>query len=137
MLDKWEMAIQVTRAVLDGLLAEAAATVPDECCGLLLARDGLIEEARPTANVAADPRRRFEIDPQALIDAHREAREGGPQIVGYYHSHPAGPVEPSATDRARAAHDGSVWAIVGTSAVTFWRDEETGFVPLSYAVEDR
>jgi proteasome lid subunit RPN8/RPN11 len=137
MLDKWEMAFQVTRAVLDRLLAEAAAAVPEECCGLLLGRDGLIEEARPAANVATDRRRAFEIDPQALVDAHRAARAGGPQILGYYHSHPRGPAEPSATDRAQAAHDGKVWAIVGTSGVTFWRDEETGFVPLSYAVEAR
>jgi len=122
---------------LKRMQSEAVRAHPEECCGLLLARDGLIEEARPATNVAADPRRRFEIDPQALIDAHREAREGGPQIVGYYHSHPAGPAEPSSTDRAMSAHDGSIWAIVGEGDVTFWRDEEAGFVPLSYSVEDR
>ena len=36
-----------------------------------------------------------------------------------------------------AAGDGRVWAIVGQGGVTFWRDEEVGFVPLSYAIEDR
>ena len=131
------MRLHVTRAALDRLLAEAARAAPEECCGILLGGDGLIEEARPAANVAADPRRRFEIDPQALVDAHRAARAGGPQVIGYYHSHPAGPAEPSATDRAEAAHDGSVWAIVGERGVTFWRDEEARFVPLSYAVDDR
>lgn len=115
---------------------EAARARPEECCGLLLGRNGTIEEARPAANVAADPRRRFEIDPQALVDAHRVARSGGPQVLGYYHSHPAGPAAPSATDRAQASHDGHVWAIAGEGGVTFWRDEEAGFVPLSYAVED-
>ena len=131
------MQIRVSRPVLDRLLSKASRTAPEECCGILLGSDGLIDEVRPAPNVAADPRSRFEIDPQTLVDMHREARSGGPQIVGYFHSHPAGPAEPSATDRAQAAHDGSVWAIVGEGGVTFWRDEEAGFVPLSYTVVDR
>jgi proteasome lid subunit RPN8/RPN11 len=123
--------------VLDRLLAEAARAAPEECCGILLGCGGLIEDTRTAANVAADARRRFEIDPQALVDVHRAARNGGPHVLGYYHSHPNGPAEPSAVDRERAAGDGRVWAIVGQGGVTFWRDEEAGFVPLSYAIEDR
>ncbi len=118
------------------MLAEAEASAPEECCGLLLGGQS-VEEIRPAANVASDRRRRFEIDPQALVDAYRSARAGGPQIAGYYHSHPAGPAEPSEVDRAMAAGDGKVWAIVGESGVAFWRDEEAGFAPLSYVVEDR
>lgn len=130
------MEIRVSRPVLDRLLTEAARAAPEECCGILLGVHGLIDEARPARNVASDQRRRFEIDPQALVDAHRKARSGGPQILGYFHSHPAGPAEPSATDRTQAAHDGRIWAIVGKGDVTFWRDEEAGFVPLSYTIED-
>ena len=130
------MDLRVTRAALDGMRATARDSAPDECCGLLLGRER-IEEARPAANVAAEPRRRFEIDPQALVDAHRVARNGGPEIIGYYHSHPAGSATPSITDRAMASGDGRVWAIVGTDGVTFWRDDEHGFVSLSYTIEDR
>jgi proteasome lid subunit RPN8/RPN11 len=115
--------------------AEARVSSPEECCGLLLGR-GTIDEALPVANIHPDSRYRFELDPQALIDAHRAARAGGPQVLGYYHSHPAGPAEPSATDRAMAAGDGRVWAIVGADDVTFWHDEEAGFAPLPYTVED-
>lgn len=118
------------------MCAEAAAAAPDECCGLLLG-DHRIAEARPAANVAPDPRHRFEIDPHALIAAHRAARTGGPAVLGYYHSHPGGPAMPSATDRAMASGDGRVWAIVGRDGVTFWRDDGDGFAPLPYAVEDR
>ena len=131
------MGIRVSRPVLERLRTEAARVAPEECCGILLGCGGLIEDARPAANVAADPRRRFEIDPQSLVDAHRAARDGGLHVLGYYHSHPTGPAEPSAADRERAAGDGRVWAIVGQGGVTFWRDEEAGFVPLSYAIEDR
>ena len=130
------MKLRVTREALDRLQAEARASATKECCGLLLG-DGAVEEARPAANVAADPRRRFEIDPRALVDAHRTAREGGPAVIGYYHSHPTGPAAPSDTDRAMAAGDGMVWAIVAGGGVTFWRDDGDGFAPLPYAVEDR
>jgi len=131
------MAVEVLRIVLDALMAEAARAGPEECCGLLLGRENRIESARSAANIAADPLRRFEIDPQALVDAHRAARAGGPQVLGYYHSHPGGPAAPSATDRAMAAGDGAVWAIVGETGVAFWRDEERNFTALSYAVTDR
>jgi proteasome lid subunit RPN8/RPN11 len=131
------MEVRVTRAALGTMLGESGLAVPNECCGILLGRDRAIDEARPTPNVAADPRRHFEIDPQALVDAYRLGRSGGPKVIGYYHSHPAGPARPSETDQAMAAGDGSVWAIVGQTAVTFWRDGQEGFEPLSYTVEDR
>ena len=118
--------------VLDTLRAEADRAAPEECCGVLLGRPGTIEEARPARNVADARLRRFEIDPQALVDAHRAARAGGPQVLGYYHSHPGGPAEPSAIDRAMAAGDGRIWAIVGERDTTFWRDDEAGFARLSY-----
>jgi proteasome lid subunit RPN8/RPN11 len=130
------MDLRVSRPILEAVLAEAALAAPDECCGLLLGRGGLIEEARSAANVATERHRHFEIDPQALIDAHRAARGGGRPVLGYFHSHPGGPAKPSATDCAQAAGDGSIWAIVGETGVTFWRDEEAGFVPLSYTVVD-
>lgn len=128
--------LRVPASVVDSLLAHAASAAPEECCGLLLGHDSTIAEARPAANVAEDRRRHFEIDPQALVDAHRAARAGEPDVLGYYHSHPSGPAAPSATDRAMAAGDNRIWAILGEGGVTFWRDGGQGFVPLSYAVED-
>ena len=130
------MELRVTRAALNAILAAADDAAPEECCGLLTGRPDCIERATLAANVAEDRRRRFEIDPQALVDAHRVARGGGAAVLGYFHSHPSGPPEPSATDRAQAAHDGSVWAIAGASGVAFWRDGEDGFVRLSYRLED-
>jgi proteasome lid subunit RPN8/RPN11 len=131
------MELELTRAALERILAEAARALPCEACGILLGHDRLIERAVPAANVHPTPRTHFEIDPQALVDAHRAARRGGPDVLGYYHSHPGGPAEPSATDRTMAAGDGRVWAIVGQGGVTFWRDDEDGFAKLSYSVTER
>ena len=130
----------VTRSVLTALLDAAASAAPDEACGLLLGREGAIDRVQPCANVAGEPRRFFEIDPAALIAAHRAERGGGPVLLGYFHSHPSGVAEPSAEDRRQASGDGKVWAIigsgVGSTQVRFWRDEPTGFVALSYALSD-
>ena len=95
-----------------------------------------ITSLQPAANVHAAPDTRFEIDPQVLIDAHRAARGGGPQVIGYYHSHPVGEAIPSATDRGLSAGDGRIWAIVAKDGVRFWRDDAEGFSPLSYEVVD-
>lgn len=131
------MPLEVSSALIERLVADAAAAYPHEACGLLLGRVEQVAEARLCANVHPDPACHFEIEPQALIDAHRAARSGGPQVVGYFHSHPAGPPEPSATDRAHATGDGRVWAIIGEGSVGWWRDAPGGFEPLSYTVLPR
>ncbi|MGZ3173299.1 MAG: Mov34/MPN/PAD-1 family protein [Croceibacterium sp.] len=130
------MEIVLTREAFDRICSAAARASSEEACGLLLGRDGRIEEAVQARNVHSSPRTHFEIDPQALIDAHRAEREGGPHVIGYYHSHPLGPPAPSENDRAMASGDGRVWAIVGEGDVTFWRDDEDGFAALSYSVTE-
>jgi len=130
------MVIELTRAVLERISSEAARAVPEEACGLLLGRQGRIQQVVSAPNVHPTPQTHFEIDPQALVDAHRAARQGGPEVLGYYHSHPIGAAEPSATDRAMAAGDGRVWAIAGEGDVTFWRDDKDGFAKLSYSLDD-
>ena len=135
------MGLLVTRDVLDLLRDEAIAASPAECCGILLGTGNQITAALPAANIHRQPATHFEIDPQALIDAHRAARADGPQVLGYYHSHPQGPAHPSATDREEAAHDGLLWAIIAPGDlaehdVSFWRDDESGFTPLPYAPDD-
>lgn len=124
------MDIEVASEVIDLILAEAAAAHPHECCGILLGQDGWVERALPAVNVHPDPSRHFEIDPAALIAAHKAARAGGAQVVGYYHSHPTGLAEPSATDRAMAAGDGRIWAIAADGRVSWWQDRQEGFAAL-------
>ena len=130
------MHIAVTRDVIAGIEAEARAAHPRECCGILLGEGDRIDQVVPTANVHPAPDTHFEIDPQALIDAHRAARSGGPQVMGYYHSHPAGAAVPSETDRAMAARDGKLWAIISADSLRFWSDDPDGFHALSYEIVD-
>ena len=129
------MTIEVTSAVLEALIAAARAVHPNECCGLLFGTTTAIEAVRAAANVHPTPATHFEVDPQALIDAHRAMRRGGAaRLVGYYHSHPSGPPEPSATDRALAARDAMIWAIIGQGRVMLWRAGGDGLAALPYRV---
>lgn len=133
--DSGGFGVEARYEVVDTIRAEAARAAPEECCGLLLGQGGRIERAVPTANVAEAPRRFFEIDPQALIDAHRDARAGGPEVLGHYHSHPSGKAEPSKIDQAAAA-EGQIWAIASADEVTFWRAEKHGLRRISCFIID-
>lgn len=128
------MTLEVTSGALATVLAEAQRAAPFECCGLLLGREDRILEASAAANVSPEPLTRFEIDPAALFAAHKAARGGGPQVLGYYHSHPAGHPVPSVTDCEHSTGDRRIWAIAARGEVAFWRDSEEGFKPLSWRV---
>jgi proteasome lid subunit RPN8/RPN11 len=125
------MTIEVTSGVMATLVHEARLAGSHECCGLLLGQHERIDVAVPAANVSLRPDVQFEIDPQALFAAHKAARTGGPQLLGYYHSHPAGHPLPSATDCEHSTGDLRVWAIVASGEVAFFRDCGDGFTPLS------
>lgn len=118
--------------LLNALHTEAASAAPHEACGLLLGKGNRIDSIQPARNVHRVPETHFEIDPQALIDAHRSARNDGPEIIGYYHSHPKGPPQPSATDQEMAAGDGKIWAVIGAGRIEFWRDAASGFEAVGY-----
>ncbi|WP_264583760.1 M67 family metallopeptidase [Sphingobium sp. B7D2B] len=117
------MAVHISRPLRDAIRAQAKAAASRECCGLLLGQrlagadggttDIAVTELRAAANVAEQPEHRFEVDPAVLIAAHREARQGGPAIVGHYHSHPHGEAVPSAVDAAMAGAAGEIWLLVG------------------------
>jgi desampylase len=108
--------VTTTCDVRDRLIAHAREESPRECCGLLLGRGDEVAEARRARNVASSPETRFVIDPKDHIDARRDGRARGLEILGFYHSHPHGAAVPSATDLAEATYPGCVYAIIGLGA---------------------
>lgn len=120
------MGIAISTSIVELMHRAANEVSPNEACGLLFGTATRIDAANVVANVAADPRRHFEIDPAALFAALRAERSGGPKLVGYWHSHPNGSAIPSATDAAMAASDGKLWLIVASGAVGTWRAEQGG-----------
>ena len=79
---------------------------------MLLGAPDVVSDARPARNLAADANR-FLIDPRDHIDARREARALGLDVVGFYHSHPHSAAVPSPTDLAEASYPDHLYLIVG------------------------
>jgi proteasome lid subunit RPN8/RPN11 len=120
------MSFTISSGVLDRILARAAASLAEEVCGLLFGTPDAIAAAEPCENVADHPAHSFEIDPAALLAAHRRARLGGPAVIGHYHSHPTGNPVPSPRDAAQAMGDGAIWLIIGGGQARAWRSDAPG-----------
>ena len=105
------------------LVDEARVAGDEEMCGLLVGRREAVRSwvARTVACRTAAPegrrQTRFEIDPRRLIEEERVVRGSGEEVVGFYHSHPAGDPVPSPVDRTyMGLWPGMVWVIVGARA---------------------
>jgi proteasome lid subunit RPN8/RPN11 len=102
----------IYKEAVGAILAAARASAPRECCGVLLGRANHIVEAVQARNLSEDPDR-FLVDPADHIDACRQARQRGLEVVGFYHSHPHSPARPSARDLAEVSYPEHVHLIVG------------------------
>ena len=120
------MTLILSSAILDDLRRYAKAAAPEEACGLLFGEGGAVLRAVLANNVAVNRLHFFEIDPAALIAAEKGMRGGGEAIIGYFHSHPEGSVEPSQTDAAMAAPDGRMWLITNGYDVAAWQAVANG-----------
>jgi [CysO sulfur-carrier protein]-S-L-cysteine hydrolase len=121
--------VRILAGAVAAMVAHARADAPDECCGLLLAREALIEEAVPARNAKRGPTA-YLIHPGDHFAAIRRAREEGTRVVGAYHSHPRSASTPSPTDIAEAFDPGLLYVIVslaeGEPEVRAWRIKGSG-----------
>ena len=118
-LDRAPRKLHLAAGLAGTLVEEARVAGDEEMCGLLVGRREAVRSrvARTVAcrNAAPEGRRhtRFEIDPRRLIEEERVARGSGEEVVGFYHSHPAGDPVPSSVDRTyMGLWPGMVWVIV-------------------------
>jgi proteasome lid subunit RPN8/RPN11 len=102
----------LTPSQVQQIEGEGSQAYPNECCGIIIGRDvsdgactrRIVERLEPMANVF-DPqqqRRRFAVDPLALMRAEKSAAAEERLVLGFYHSHPDHPARPSEFDREHA-----------------------------------
>jgi len=77
---------------------------PLEACGLLAGRGKRVEKMIGVKNQAQSPVR-FVMDPYEQLHAFDWIESNGLDLLGIFHSHPAGPETASATDIAEAAYN--------------------------------
>ncbi len=80
------------------------AQAPLEACGLLAGINDQVQAVLLIANQAQSPAR-FRMDPLEQLQAFEWMDAHGLDLVGIFHSHPAGPETASATDIAEAAYE--------------------------------
>jgi proteasome lid subunit RPN8/RPN11 len=106
---------------------------PNEACGLLAIRDGVLERYLPCINAAASPYR-FDLvvpDPAVVIDLEDEGFE-----LGVFHSHPTDSARPSKTDLANIGlWEGKPYLILSraTGELACWRIRGGAVEPLPLA----
>lgn len=106
------------------LRAHAEAEAPNECCGVLVFKDGVAERYVPGTNRLASPYRyELDIDP-AVWFLEDEGYE-----LAIFHSHPETAPKPSRTDRENVGlWAGKPYFIYGlaTDELRGWRVERDG-----------
>ncbi len=98
--------MEIPEALFKELEVHALEGHPAEVCGFLLGLDGEVRQVlrvkRGDNLLAGSTNDRYLVDPKDTLEADREARLEGLDILGFYHSHPDHPAAPSSYDRERA-----------------------------------
>jgi len=100
--------LKLSRKIETEIRQAGAEAYPNECCGILFgSEDGdgqTVKSLRPIVNAreSSEQYHRFLITAEEMMEAELEARKLGLDIVGFYHSHPDHPAEPSEYDRDHA-----------------------------------
>jgi [CysO sulfur-carrier protein]-S-L-cysteine hydrolase len=116
--------VRISRAQWDDLLAHAREESPNECCGYLPLRDGVVESVKRAENARCSPYG-YELDHKSLFAANELEDDG--YEVAVYHSHPRSPAQPSQTDINLARYPNWLYVIVSPvdePGVRAWRIAE-------------
>lgn len=88
---------------------------PNEACGYLAAKDGVVAHHFELTNIDAAPDH-YSMEPAEQFATIRKIREQGLKVTAVYHSHPETPARPSVED-IRLAHDPNmIYVIVSLMA---------------------
>lgn len=86
------------------MLAHLEGQLPLEACGLLAGKNDRVEKVLPVRNREQSPVR-FVMDPYEQLKALDWIDSNGLELLGIFHSHPAGPETASVTDIEEAAYE--------------------------------
>ena len=123
---------------MDQIHDHAREAYPEECAGALVGMDSggikVVVDVWQAENTHEEERsRRFLIEPPTIKKFEEQAEERDMRLLGFYHSHPDHPAEPSEYDREHA-WPGYSYVIASVSAdnveeMRSWtlRDDRSGY----------
>ncbi len=99
--------IRLTSADIEAIKDIAQKTYPHECCGVMVGsvENGVktVTELVPAENQRTDsPANRYLITPDLLNELEKKLKDTDRAIVGFFHSHPDVPAQPSTYDQDHA-----------------------------------
>jgi [CysO sulfur-carrier protein]-S-L-cysteine hydrolase len=131
--------VRISRALLDEIIAHARADAPNECCGMVAARDGVAVAVHRARNTAASPLR-YEMDGMEQYQIQTAIEDAGLELGAIYHSHTRSAPEPSQTDINLAFYPEALYVIVGVAGdepdVRAWRIVDGAVSETALEVED-
>ncbi|MFC5405705.1 Mov34/MPN/PAD-1 family protein [Cohnella soli] len=114
------MIVRISEKLEQEWLSAAIARLPLECCGVVYGKEteGFldVESFGIIRNAATSPENRFAFHPEDWVAVFSEAQQNQRDIVGFFHSHPEGPLLPSKQDDDGSLPWRTYW-IVGISSV--------------------
>ncbi len=109
------MTLQIEEIIITAMLQHGRREEPNEACGYLATKDGVVSHHFELTNIDAAPEH-YTMDPAEQFAAIRWMREEGLQVAAVYHTHPETPARLSVED-LRLAHDPDmVYVIVSLMA---------------------
>jgi proteasome lid subunit RPN8/RPN11 len=105
--------LTIPQSLLDKVIAHLKAGYPHEACGILIGEMDvgqtppakhvrevvLVQNAWDEVNERESRANRYMISPEDVARADRDAGKRGWDLIGFFHSHPDHPSQPSETDR--------------------------------------
>ena len=109
--------MRIAPELYDEIVAHAQADAPNECCGMIAARNGDAVTVYRAANAAASPLR-YEIDGAEQYRIQMEIDDADLELGAIYHSHTRSAPYPSQTDINLAFYPEALYVIVGLAGET-------------------
>ncbi|MGA2469858.1 MAG: M67 family metallopeptidase [Solirubrobacteraceae bacterium] len=115
--------MKIDQDLYDELVAHALEDAPNECCGLVAAKDGVATRVYRAGNLHASPLR-YEIEAAEMFRLLDEIEQAGWDLGAIYHSHTRSAPYPSQTDIGiavrgnppQAQWPGTLYVIVGVAS---------------------
>ncbi|HIJ90468.1 MAG: M67 family metallopeptidase [Desulfobulbaceae bacterium] len=106
------MTLKITQKIVNAVLAHGRRAEPNEACGYLAAKDGVINRIFELTNIDEAPDH-YSMDPVEQFATVRQIRAEGLQLAAAYHTHPETPARPSVED-IRLANDPNIVYLIGS-----------------------
>lgn len=105
------MQLVILRYLLDEIISHCREVYPNEACGILAGKDGIVEKVYKMTNIESSSVT-YMMDSKEQFAVMKEMRREGLEMVAIYHSHPHAEAYPSERDVRLAFYEDAVYIIV-------------------------